>query len=79
VSATIFEGIVERGLIRLTGNVRLLENTRVYVVVPGTSSDQVLRVFSPRLARPEQARDFEMEVSPEHLDAGVCLRKNAVV
>jgi hypothetical protein len=61
VSIVTLEGIVEHGQVRLPTNVRLPENTRVYVVVPDAEIEQVARVFSPRLARPEQASDFAME------------------
>jgi hypothetical protein len=60
-----FEGIVEQGQIRLKNNVRLPENTRVFVVVPDVQVEKVTHIFTPRLARREDATDFEMEVSRE--------------
>lgn len=60
-----FEGFVEQGQIRLKDNVRLPENTRVFVVVPDVQVEQVAHIVTPRLARREDAADFEMEVSPE--------------
>jgi hypothetical protein len=60
-----FEGIVEQGQIRLKNNVRLPENTRVFVVVPDVQVEKVAHIFTPRLARREDATDFEMEVSRE--------------
>jgi len=60
-----FEGIVEQGQIRLKNNVRLPESTRVFVVVPDAQVEKVAHIFTPRLARREDARDFEMEVSRE--------------
>jgi hypothetical protein len=56
------EGIVDQNRIRLTSNIRLPEKTKVYVLVPDIQIEQVARIFSPRLAHPEQASDFEMEV-----------------
>ena len=63
------EGVVERKRIRLKTNVRLPENTKVYVIVPDVQVDQVARVFSPRLVHPEQAADFKMEIVGEPPDA----------
>ncbi len=56
------EGVVDNGQIRLTGNIRLPDNTKVYIVVPDFQIEQVARIFSPRLAHPEQAKDFKMKV-----------------
>ena len=66
-----FEGVVEHDRIRLKSNVRLPENTKVYVIVPDVQVDQVARVFSPRLAHPEQAADFKMEIVGEPPDASL--------
>ncbi|HLF25250.1 MAG TPA: hypothetical protein VJG32_02845 [Anaerolineae bacterium] len=71
MNVVTFEGIVEQNRIRLTGNVRLPENTKVYVVVPDLQVAQVAHIFSPRLAHPDQAADFTMEVVEESPDAGV--------
>jgi hypothetical protein len=60
-----FEGVVENGQIRLTAKVRLPEKTKVYVVVPDFEEKTVVHVFSPRLAHPELAGDFEKEVAKE--------------
>jgi hypothetical protein len=65
------EGIVEDGQIRLPNNVRLPDNTKVYVVIPGLEVEQVARVFSPRLARPEDAADFTLEVVETDSNAGL--------
>jgi NADPH-dependent ferric siderophore reductase len=56
------EGVVHRDRIYVRTNVRLPENTKVYVIVPDVQVEQVARVFSPRLAHPEQAADFRMEI-----------------
>ena len=66
-----FEGVVEQGQIRLAAGVSLPENARVYVIVPGMQSEGPARVASPRLVHPEQAVDFEMDVSSDTSDASV--------
>jgi len=71
MSVVTLEGIVEHGQIRLTGDVRLPDNTKVYVVVPGMEIERVARIASPRLAHPEQAADFTMEIVEEATDASV--------
>ena len=65
MSIVAFEGVVEQGQIKLKTNVRLPENTRVYVIVPEIEIEKVAHVFTPRLASREDARDFEMEVVRE--------------
>jgi hypothetical protein len=67
---TTLQGIVENGQIRLADNVRLPENTTVYVVVPGVEISAVVHLSSPRLVHPEQAADFKKAVEEIH-DAGV--------
>lgn len=71
MSVVTLEGIAEHNQIRLTGNVRLPDNTKVYVIVPGVQVEQVAHIFSPRLAHPEQAADFKMEVVEEPSDTSV--------
>jgi predicted DNA-binding antitoxin AbrB/MazE fold protein len=63
------EGIVENGQIRLLENVRLPENTRVYVVVAESNASRASHLRSPRLAHPEQARDFVKQVFEVSTDA----------
>lgn len=62
---TTLEGIVENGQIRLPGDVRLPEKAKVYVVVPEMEERRIAYIASPRLAHPEQAKDFEMQVFEE--------------
>lgn len=64
-----FEAIVENGQIRLPGSVHLPERAKVYVVIPGVEEPSAAYIGSPRLARPEQASDFEKEVVEGDLDA----------
>ncbi len=71
MSIATFEGVVEHGQIRLTGDVHLPDNTKVYVIIPGMQVEQIAYVVSPRLARPEQAADFVLEVIEESNDAGI--------
>ena len=71
MSVVTFEGIVDDGQIRLKTNIRLPEKTKVYVVVPDIQIEQVAHIFSPRLAHPEQAADFKMEIVEEPSDAGL--------
>lgn len=65
------EGIVDRGRIRLISKVHLPEKTRVYVIVPGIQVAYITHILSPRLAHPEQAEDFRMEIVTEISYAGV--------
>jgi len=57
------EGVVEDGQIKLTSNVRLPDGAKVYMIIPDVElEDNALHLRSPRLAHPEQAADFKMEV-----------------
>ena len=56
------EGVVENGKIRLREDVPLPENATVYVIVVDQGQPVVPRVRTPRLAHPEQARDFHKQV-----------------
>ena len=71
MQVTAFEGVVENGQIRLKTNIRLPEKTKVYVVIPDLGTRQIVHVFSPRFAHPEQAADFQKEVIEELPNAGV--------
>lgn len=66
-----YEGTVVEGRIHLEGNIRLPENARVYVVVPDPLDSTSARIRTPRLAHPEQAREFQMEVYDEVRDGDV--------
>jgi hypothetical protein len=66
-----FEGTVENGLVRLSGDIRLPERVKVYVVVPDVAGGAAPSIRSPRLARPEQATDFVKEVLESDDNAGV--------
>ncbi|MEW6365127.1 MAG: hypothetical protein AB1714_10875 [Acidobacteriota bacterium] len=64
-----YEGVVEEGRVRVDGNVLLPEHTRVFVVVPEVHVEQIAHVPSPRLAHPEEACDFRMEIIEDSSDA----------
>lgn len=60
-----FEGIVENGQVKLPEDVHLPDRTRVYVVIPSVDQSSGMRLMSPRLAHPEQAKDFQITVIPD--------------
>ena len=66
-----YEAIVEDGQIKLLEPADLPEHSKVYVVVAGIEDRPMIRVMSPRLARPEQAGDFVKEIFEESQDAGL--------
>ena len=65
-----YEATVVNGQIRLPDNVHLPENSKVMIVVPNETSLISGRILSPRLAHPEQAAEFQMDVR-EISDAGL--------
>jgi hypothetical protein len=68
---TTYEGIVQNGRVTLPPEADIPDNTPVYVLVP-SSDKRTYKILSPRLADPEQARDFlKLEVIDESNDAGV--------
>ena len=71
MTITTYEGVVEKGKIRLKMGIRLPEKAKVYVVVPDLQIEKTARVLTPRLANPAQARDFKMEISED--DSNVSL------
>jgi len=64
---TTYEGVVEKGKIRLKAGVHLPENVKVYVIVPEMPAEKkkTARVLTPRLAQRKQASDFKMKVAKE--------------
>ena len=56
------EGVVENGRIRLREDVSLPENARVYVIFADLGNDRSVRVQSPRLADPQQAKEFTKQI-----------------
>lgn len=71
MQVTAIEGIVENGQIRLREEVSLPENTRVYVIVADLHLGPSARIRTPRLAHPEQAKDFRKQVVEVDGDAQV--------
>jgi len=71
MSVFTVEGVVEQGVIRLKAGVHLPDHTKVLVVVPGIEVEPASRIMSPRLAHPEQASDFVIEVGEASEDAAV--------
>ncbi len=65
------EGIVEQGQIRITSGVHLPENTHVYIVVPNVEIERTVRLHTPRLAYPEAAADFTLEIIEAPSNAGL--------
>ena len=64
MSITTYEGVVEKGKIRLKSDVKLPENVRVYVIVPEIQAEEkkTARIHTPRLTHRKQAGDFKMKV-----------------
>jgi len=62
-----YEGVVEKGKIRLKAGVKLPDNIKVYVIVPDEQVEKkkTARVLTPRLVNRKQAADFKMKVSNE--------------
>jgi hypothetical protein len=65
MSIVTLEGIVQEGQIRLKTDFHLPDKTKVYVVVPDIQVEEHAHIFSPRLANPEEAIDFKMQVTQE--------------
>lgn len=66
-----YEGIVEKGKVRLKPGVRLPDKTKVYVVVLEVQAEKTARMMTPRLTHPEQASDFKMEIIEDTSDASL--------
>jgi hypothetical protein len=71
MSVMALEGIVKNGQIRLVTDLALPENTKVFIVIPEVQLPSQVHIFSPRLAHPEQAPDFRLEVEETQADAAV--------
>jgi hypothetical protein len=50
----------------MKAGVRLLNNTKVYVIVPDMQTKKTARVTSPHLVDPNQVADFKMEISEDN-------------
>jgi hypothetical protein len=73
MAVTTYEGVVEKGKIRLKTSVKLPENAKVYVIVPDlkTEKKKVVQIPTPRLARRDEAARFRMTVTEEKPNARV--------
>lgn len=77
MKVTTYEGVVENGRVRLLDEAQIPENATVYVIVPEVDFEveprPVSYIASPRLANPEQAKDFvkKVEILEEGTDAGL--------
>ena len=71
MTITTYEGVVEKGKIRLKMGVHLPDNTRVYVVVPDMQTKKTARITSPRLVDRKKVADFKMEISEDNSNASV--------
>jgi hypothetical protein len=65
------EGVVENGVIRLRDDVSLPEKTKVYVIVAEANAAQTPHIRTPRLAHPEQSKDFRKQVLEAPADANL--------
>jgi len=67
MAVSTYEGVVEKGKIRLKAGVKLPENAKVYVIVPDLKMDKKrgIQILSPRLVHRRQAVDFKMQVTEE--------------
>ena len=69
-----YEGVVEKGKIRLRAGVKLPENAKVYVIVTDLKAEdkkQVIQILTPHLVRREDAARFKMKVTEEKPGARV--------
>jgi hypothetical protein len=71
MSIITLEGIVDHGQIRLQSDLRLPDNTKVYIVVPDLQIEGTANIYSPRLANQEDASEFQLEVIEEPADGGI--------
>jgi hypothetical protein len=69
MQVTAIEGVVENGRIRLSEEVALPENTRVFVIVADLHAGPSAQIRSPRLAYPHQAADFIKQIVEIPADA----------
>ncbi len=70
MNGTMLQAKVENGQIKLLEHVTLAENALVYVVIPDPARPAAF-IGSPRLAHPEQAAEFKLEVVEGPPDACV--------
>ena len=73
MAVTTYEGVVEKGKIRLKKGIKLPEKAKVYVIVPDLKTDnkKVIQILSPRLVRREDSARFKMTVTEEKPNARI--------
>jgi hypothetical protein len=74
MAVTTYEGVVEKGKIRLKAGVKLPENATVYVIVPELKTEnkkKAVQILSPHMVRREDAARFKMKVTREKPNARV--------
>ena len=73
MTVTTYEGVVEKGKIRLKPGAKLPENAKVYVIVTDLKIEKkkVVQMLTPQLVHREQAARFKMQVTEEKPDAGI--------
>jgi len=73
MAVTTYEGVVEKGKIRLKAGVKLPENAKVYVIVPDVEMEKkkVVQILTPRLVHREDAARFKMIVTKEKPNARI--------
>ena len=71
MAVTTYEGVVEKGKIRLKAGVELPENAKVYVIVTDwkTEKKKAVQILSPSLVHREDAARFKMTVTKEKPNA----------
>jgi hypothetical protein len=67
MAVTTYEGVVEKGKIRLKAGVQLPENAKVYVIVPDVKMEKkkIVQILTPHLAHREAASQFKLTVTEE--------------
>jgi hypothetical protein len=76
MSVLALEGVVEaEGLIRITSDIRLPQQTKVYILIPDLISEvdknKPAYIYSPRLAHAERASRYIMELIEDPEDARI--------
>lgn len=61
MSVTTYQGTVERGQIKLAGNVHLPEKAKVYVIVPDVQENEVKARFDLADLAARMPADYEAE------------------
>ena len=73
MAVTTYEGVVEKGKIRLEPGVKLPENAKVFVIVPDVTIEKkkLVQILTPRLAHREDVARFKMTVTKEKPNARI--------